>query len=84
MVLSWPDDFHFEAVWNEGVYCGRGKLFYPDGTVFEGPVDIENGYSCEGQGVMTEPDGVIYEGTFYDNQKNGVFTVRYPDGHMEI
>ena len=84
MVLSWPDGFRFEAVWNEGVYCGRGRLFYPDGTVFEGPVNIEQGYSCEGQGVMTEPDGVIYEGTFFDNQKNGVFTVRYPDGHVEI
>ena len=84
MVLSWPDGFRFEAVWNEGVYCGRGRLFYPDGTVFEGPVNIEQGYSCEGQGVMTEHDGVIYEGTFFDNQKNGVFTVRYPDGHVEI
>ncbi|MBR2745250.1 MAG: AAA family ATPase [Erysipelotrichaceae bacterium] len=84
MVLTWPDGFRFEAVWNNGVYCGQGKLFYPDGSMFEGPVSIEQGYSCEGQGVMREPDGVIYEGTFQDNQKNGVFTVRYPDGHTEI
>ena len=83
MIKTWPSGHVIEGVYNDGVFCGHGKITYPEGTVYEGPYVIEQGYSCEGHGIITI-DSVRYEGEFRDNHMQGIFTATFPDGHTEI
>ena len=84
--FSWvggrSDGFTVESDWKMGEFQGQGTIHYPDGAVYKGGIDIDAGYACEGEGILTETNGISYEGMFHDNQQTGVMTVHYPDGHI--
>ena len=84
VTLSWIEDIigvtRIEGVWNENGFMGNGTIYYPDGDVYSGEIDIDNGYACEGEGILTTADGTTYQGNFKDNVKRGLFTVTAPDG----
>ncbi|MBE6125212.1 MAG: AAA family ATPase [Erysipelotrichaceae bacterium] len=84
IVLTWPDGSSCEGYWYDGIFSGTGKIIYPDGFVYEGPFDPVNGYSREGNGVLKDPEGTRFEGPFRNHLKEGVFTITYLDGVVEI
>ena len=88
VTFSWiggiSDGVRFEGSWIDGDFQGTGTMYYTDGDVYTGGIDIDNGYSCEGEGVLKTSDGTTYEGMFRDNRRTGVFTVTSPEGKMSF
>lgn len=54
------------------------------GWTYVGPMPIvDNAYTRQGDGMMISPDGVLYIGHFENDERNGRFTVAYPDGRIK-
>ena len=49
---------------------GKGKVYYPDGTVFEGTWEQ---FGIRGHGLYRYPDGQTIEGNFESGRENGRF-----------
>ncbi|MES1913970.1 MAG: hypothetical protein MHM6MM_006111 [Cercozoa sp. M6MM] len=71
-VYEWTEQHaKYEGPYVNGVRTGRGKMFYPDGSVYTG--DFKDNWR-HGNGVYKFANGDVYEGTFFENERHGAGT----------
>lgn len=74
-----PDGSLFQGEINEGgIPCGKGSIFYTDGSVYEGGW---NSGKFHGYGRMITPDGDIFIGDFMDGQLSGKGKKQFHNGN---
>ncbi len=70
----------FSGDYKNGLYHGKGRLEFKDGSVYEG--QFENN-KMHGYGKIFFKDGSIYQGNFKNNLRDGTGILRSTDGSQQ-
>lgn len=75
------DDWRYEGEWVNGEKCGKGKIFYSSGDIYDGYMDRDK---KNGLGTISHRIGGFYTGDWLDDLKDGLGEEEFLNGYKYI